>query len=272
MMIQFDKMEGAGNDFVMIDNRSRAIPDGAKVPLVKDYCRRAQGIGADGMIFIEPDQEYDFAWDFYNSDGSKAEMCGNGARCAASFAHKIGAAGGEMTFRTLAGPIQGVLTERGAKVQLTPVKLPTEILHIEVDGKDIPLWFLNSGVPHVVVRVDDIEGTEVVTLGRAIRHHTAFAPAGTNVNFFKPLNGNELVIRTYERGVEDETLACGTGSVATAIVASLFMEKSSPITVQTRSGEELLIHFTLANGMAEPVFLEGGARLVFSGSFDAPAW
>lgn len=270
MQIKFDKMEGAGNDFIMIDNRSAEIPDSMKVRMAKDYCRRAMGIGADGMIFLQPDKEFDFSWDFFNSDGSKAEMCGNGARCAARFAHKIGAAGREMTFRTLAGPIVATLTERGAKVKLTNVKLPSGKQTIKVLDKEMGLWFLNTGVPHVVVETPDLDHCEVVTLGRAIRNHEAFAPAGTNVNFFKVLDKNRLAIRTYERGVEDETLACGTGSVATSIVAGRFFGCSGPVTVLTRSGEELVVHFTLGETEADPVFLEGGANLVFSGTFTVP--
>lgn len=269
MRIEFDKMEGAGNDFVLIDNREVRISDAAKHALAINYCRRAQGIGADGMIFIEKDPEYDFSWDFYNSDGSRAEMCGNGARCAARYANKIGAVGSTMTFRTLAGPINGEITPRGAKVQLTNTRIPNDAETIQVDGNPVRLWFLNTGVPHVTMQVDDLETIDVRHLGRLIRHHDHFAPAGTNVNFFTPGVGNNLSIRTYERGVEDETLACGTGSVATCIAAGAFLDKTSPITVTTRSGEELVIYFNLSDGEATGVFLEGGAKLVFSGNFEA---
>jgi diaminopimelate epimerase len=270
MKIPFDKMEGAGNDFIMIDNRSAEIPNTIKEVMVKDYCRRGMGIGADGMIFLQPDKEYDFSWDFFNSDGSKAEMCGNGARCAARFAHKVGAAGREMTFRTLAGPIQASLTERGAKVRLTSTILPKEPAILNIAGQDLKIWSLNTGVPHAVIEVADLENCEVKKLGRQIRFHKHFAPAGTNVNFFKLLDDGFLAIRTYERGVEDETLACGTGTVATCIVAGMFYGKGSPITALTRSGEELVVYFTFADGKADPIFLEGGARTVFTGSFEMP--
>ncbi len=302
MKIEFAKMEGAGNDFILIDNRDGRVPAGAKRRLALDYCRRAFGIGADGMIFVEKDPEFDFAWDFYNSDGSAAEMCGNGARCAARFAHRVGAAGERMTFRTLAGPIRAELTPRGAKVGLTDAALPAGDETIEVEGRRFKLWFLNTGVPHAVIPVEDLEKTEVRRLGALIRQHPRFRPAGTNVNFIIPLAGDRLAIRTYERGVEDETMACGTGSTAACLVAGQFLGKKSPISAATRGGGELLVHFTLvhspscncgpiirsdgsnaktdcvqrpeqnldsvpAGGMAKQVHLEGGAKLVFEGFF-----
>ncbi len=270
MKIAFDKMEGAGNDFIMIDNRSAEIPNTIKESMVKDYCRRGLGIGADGMIFLQPDHEFDFSWVFFNSDWSRAEMCGYGARCTARFAHRVGAAGREMTFRTLAGPIQANLTERGAKVRLTSTLLPTDPVNLNILGQDLKIWSLNTGVPHAVIEGEDLENCEITKLGREIRYHKHFAPAGTNVNFFKLLDDGRVGIRTYERGVEDETLACGTGTVATCIVVGIIYGKQSPITALTRSGEELVVYFTLADGKADPLFLEGGARTVFSGSFELP--
>ena len=270
MQIKFDKMEGAGNDFIMIDNRSGEIPDAIKIPLAQKYCRRALGIGADGVIIIEPDPEFDFSWDFFNADGSRGEMCGNGARCAARYANIIGAAGKEMTFRTVAGPIAASLTDRGAKVRLTSATLPPKKVVVDVQGRKWETWNLNTGVPHAMIEVPDLEQVDVFGLGRAIRNHQAFAPAGTNVNFFKVLGNNKIAIRTYERGVENETLACGTGSAAASIVTVMHYGLTSPVTVVTRSGEELVLHFTLGETEADPVFLEGGASVVFSGTFSAP--
>lgn len=267
MRIEFDKMEGTGNDFVFIDNRDGKVPDPAKRQLAIDSCHRRFGIGADGMAFVENDSEFDFRWDFYNSDGSIAEMCGNGARCAARFANKIGAAGGAMTFRSLAGPIRAELTERGAKVQLTDVAVPAGQEIIEVDDRQQAVWSLNSGVPHVVVLSGDLDAIEVKRVGALIRCHEHFAPAGVNVNFISPGRDDSLSIRTYERGVEDETLACGTGSVAASIIAVKFLGKKSPILVRTRGGE-LLVHLTLDGDKAVSVFLEGPARTVFSGAME----
>lgn len=268
MRVDFDKMQGAGNDFILIDNRNGLVSSPDKKRLAVHYCRRCLGIGADGMIFVENDPEFDFAWDFYNADGSVAEMCGNGARCVSRYANRIGAAGDSMTFRSIAGPIRAQLTDRGSKVQLTDVSLPKAAEVVEVDGTAISLWFMNSGVPHAVAQVPDVEAVDVRGLGRALRYHAHFAPGGTNVNFFQIVGDGRLTNRTYERGVEDETLACGTGSVAASIAAGAFLGQSTPLAVRTRSGEELIIHFTLTDDSARQVFLEGGAERVFSGSFE----
>lgn len=261
-------MEGAGNDFILIDNRGGRIPDGAKADMAARYCHRRFGIGADGMIFVQRDREFDFAWDFYNSDGSHAEMCGNGARCVTRFANKIGAAGDHMVFRSLVGPIKSEVTGRGAKVQLTTVVLPNGSMTLDVNGAPIKFWLLNTGVPHAVVPVEDLEKTDVRKLGAFLRHHGHFSPSGTNVNFIRLGDGDCLAIRTYERGVEDETLACGTGSVAATIIAAKCFGKKSPVTVRTRGGCDLVIHFTLGANEVTNVFLEGTANLVFTGCFE----
>ncbi|MDR3078406.1 MAG: diaminopimelate epimerase [Planctomycetota bacterium] len=269
MLVPFDKMEGAGNDFVLIDNRDGKVADGLKRRLVLDYCRRGFGIGADGMIFLEKDRELDFAWDFYNSDGSRAEMCGNGARCAARFAIRIGAAAGpKIAFRTLAGVIRAEFTPLGVKVGLADAALPEKAEDLETAAGKVELWSLNTGVPHAVVLADDLEAVDVRRLGGEIRRHPRFAPAGTNVNFISVRGGGRLGIRTYERGVEDETLACGTGCVASSLAAGRFLGLSSPVALETRGGGELTVHFALAEGKAANVFLEGGARRVFSGAVE----
>ena len=269
MRIAFDKMEGAGNDFILVDNRNGTIPDSLKTRLTIDCCRPKFGIGADGMIFLEKDNEFDFAWDFFNSDGSRPEMCGNGARCVARFANRIGAAGGVMTFRTLVGPIQAELTPPGAKVGLTDAGLPASEERLDVNGQEVELWAVNSGVPHAVILVEDLEAVDVAGLGRAIRRHRRFAPAGTNVDFIARRENFRLAIRTYERGVEDETLACGTGCVAASVAAGRFLGFPGPVTLETRGGGELTVHFTLAGDKAIGVSLEGGARFVFSGVVEA---
>lgn len=268
MHINFDKMEGAGNDFILIDNRNNIIPNNEKPQSAAKWCRRETGIGADGLIFIEKDPEFDFAWDFYNADGSHAEMCGNGARCAALYAKQIGAANEKMTFRSLAGPIEAELTNSGAKIRLPDAALPKEITGLDVEGQAVSLWLINTGVPHAVVEVSDLESVKVKALGRAIRYHKLFSPEGTNVDFFRPDLGDSISLRTYERGVENETLACGTGAVATSIVAGMYFGKSSPVTVRTRGESELTVHFRLAGNRATDVYLEGGARRVFSGTID----
>jgi len=265
--IPFAKMNGAGNDFVLVDNRNGLIPNANRPALAKAVCHRTGGVGADGLILIEKDPEFDFRWDFYNSDGSSAEMCGNGARCAVRFANAIGAAGETMTFRTLAGPIRGFVTPDGARVQLTDATLPRPVGPLTVEGGTWNIRFLNTGVPHAVVPVDDLETVDVNAVGRALRHHEAFAPKGTNVNFMARRADGEIAIRTYERGVEGETLACGTGSVASAVAATELYGFRSPVGVLTRGGWRLGVSFKMGRSGVTDVFLEGPADRTFEGAY-----
>lgn len=263
--VPFWKMQGSGNDFVLIDHRRPLIADADRIGFVKKVCTPKFGVGADGLIFIEPSDRADFSWRFFNADGSEAEMCGNGGRCAARFAFLNGIGQRELAFETLAGIIHAEVTGRRVKLELTrPQGLK---LHL-----DIPLatgtrtgHFINTGVPHVVIPVDDLEGTPVAEVGRAIRFHPHFGPAGTNVNFIRILGPQDLEVRTYERGVEDETLACGTGSVAAALIASRLHALPSPIAVHPRSGEVLKIYFDPDQENFGAVFLEGEAAVVFHG-------
>jgi diaminopimelate epimerase len=260
------KMSGSGNDFILVDNRLQAYSDTAMIRLTRLLCRRGLSVGADGLIFIGPSDRYDFKWRFFNADGSEAEMCGNGGRCAARFAQMLGLAGEEMTFETIAGPIQARVAGRVVKLQLTP---PRDLrLDREVLGGALPykVDFINTGVPHAVLWVDDPEQVDVAGLGAAIRFHPAFQPAGTNVNFARLENDRTLTLRTYERGVEAETLACGTGAVASAAIAVLKGKSRSPVPVRTRGGEILVVHLEGQgpDGFAA-VFLEGMVTLVFQG-------
>ena len=209
---------------------------------------------------------------FFNSDGGPAEMCGNGARCVARFAHINGIAGRKMCFETLAGIIHAEVKGEGAMVGLTPpVDLDVDYT-IATAGGSMRVSSVNTGVPHVVVAVDDIDAVDVFGLGREIRHHPHFAPAGTNVNFITPSEDGSITIRTYERGVEDETLACGTGSVAAAIVAARTMAMIAPVKVVTRSGGILTIYFSETDGRFDQVYLEGDARIIYRGELWPDAW
>jgi len=276
--LRFTKMNGTGNDFIIVDNRELRIAKAEMAGLAKRLCHRQFSVGADGMIFIEPAEGADFRWQFYNGDGSEAEMCGNGARCAARYAYSTGIAGKHLRFLTLAGLIEAEMVGRNVKIRLTP---PTNVVlsqSIEIDGELREIHTINTGVPHVVHFVDDNTGTPVKKWGRLIRHHKLFEPAGTNVNFVQ-LPENELHVRTYERGVEDETLACGTGAVASALIAALHGHVTSPVRVRTTGGDELVIHFTLLDLGDNPnssaalrheqriaeVYLEGPAALVYEG-------
>ncbi len=262
--IPFTKMSGSGNDFILMDGTDDSLL-WVDSPWVKAVCQRALSVGADGLIILERDETYDFAWRFFNSDGSIAEMCGNGGRCAARFAYEKGIAGPAMTFSTLAGPIHAEVSGRQVKVQLTKPKLLEDALHIEIEGRNYTLFFVNTGVPHIVLEVEDITSFPLVEVGRKIRYHERFAPAGTNVNVVQVNDDQTLSVRTYERGVEDETLACGTGSVASALMVSMRRGIKSPVSVHAASGEVLTVSWEGEVGIWDPVFLEGEVRFVYEG-------
>ncbi|AAC07649.1 diaminopimelate epimerase [Aquifex aeolicus] len=270
--MEFWKLQGSGNDFVVIDDRDEKLESFlkergvSKEDFVRKVCAFHTGVGADGLILIKnPDNpENDFKWEFFNSDGSVAEMCGNGSRCAVRFAYERGIVGNKVRFETLAGVIKAEVYENGrkVKVQLTPPSKPEEKT-LTVDGEEVIGVFINTGVPHFVVPVEDVEKVNVIKLGRAIRFHEEFQPKGTNVNFVQPVSEDTIKVRTYERGVESETLACGTGATACAIVSYLKgLVKKKPVNVLTRSGEVLTIDFS--EDLKE-VFLTGSVYKVFEG-------
>ena len=270
--MEFWKLQGSGNDFVVIDDRNGKVEEFlkktnlSKGEFVKKVCAFHTGVGADGLILIKIPENpgNDFKWEFFNADGSEAEMCGNGSRCAVRFAYEKGISGREVKFETLAGVIRAKVLEKGkkVKVQLTPPTQPIEKL-LRVYDREIKGVFINTGVPHFVVPIEDLESLNVIRLGRAIRLHEEFQPKGTNVNFIEPISDNAIRIRTYERGVENETLACGTGATASAIVAYLKgLITGKPVKVITKSGEELVIDFS---DDLNDVFLTGSVYKVFEG-------
>ncbi len=266
--LAFKKMHGSGNDFILMDNRDGVIKGSEAPVLAKRLCRRRFGVGGDGLILIEPSDRADFRWRFHNADGSEAEMCGNGGRCAARFAFLSGVCGERLTFETAAGIIRAEVKGTRVKLELTPPSDLALDLEIELHEERRPLSSVNTGVPHAVVFVDDLDSTPVFELGRLVRHHPLFSPAGTNVNFVKVDGESSISIRTYERGVEDETMACGTGSVAGAIIAALKGTVRPPVKVTTWGGEELIVYFELEEGEVKEVFLEGETVLVYSGVLD----
>ncbi|OGR01017.1 MAG: diaminopimelate epimerase, partial [Deltaproteobacteria bacterium RIFOXYD12_FULL_50_9] len=210
----------------------------------------------------------DFTWQFFNADGSIAEMCGNGARCAARFAFTRGIAPAAMRFMTLAGLIEAQVVDGSVKIRMTPPTRINEQHTVILNGETLTLSSINTGVPHAVCFVADNSATPVVAWGREIRHHEIFKPAGSNVNFVQVLANNTLHLRTYERGVEDETMACGTGAVAGAIIAALQGLVKPPVSVITSGGERLTIHFTLENTaipVINNIYLEGPALFIYEG-------
>ena len=258
-------MHGGGNDFVLIDHRQRFIPEAEQPQFARRVCHRQLGAGADGLILIEASPTADFRWRFYNADGSEPEMCGNGGRCAARFAVLNGIAPAELSFETLAGTIKAEVKSR--RVKLLMAGVGDVRLGQEIPLKETTLvgHFLQVGVPHVAVPVADLEAAPVTGWGRAVRFHPLFAPAGTNVNFIRVEGPQALRIRTYERGVEDETLACGTGAVASALIAARLGQVVSPVTVHTRGGEALIVYFTPQGETFSEVYLEGEALVTYQG-------
>ena len=257
-------MSGLGNDFIAIDNRAKEIPEGQYENLSKTLCRRRVSVGADGILMLESHPKYDFRMRYINPDGTET-MCGNGARCLVRFAHLRGAIGQQTRFKAEDGPHRAWVREQNVRLELLP---PRDIrLNMCVDLKELGQWdlhFANTGVPHLVTFVEDLQAVDVFQIGRALRYHEAFSPHGTNVNF-ACLNGNEFSMRTYERGVEEETLACGTGATACAIVACLLSRKDPPTLVRTTSGGILEVDFTRENARVTEVFLTGEAIEVYQG-------
>ena len=265
--VPFFKMQGCGNDFVCVDNRVLGVDPAVMPDLVLPVCRKAFGVGADGMIFFDHAPEGSglaYIWHFFNADGSRAEMCGNGSRCAARLAWMLGIAPARHVFGTDAGPIEAEVDpdSNQVTVQLTPPKDLRMGIDIEVEGRPFHLHFVNTGVPHAVAVMDHLELVDVWKLGRAIRQHQFFAPAGTNVNFISSEEKGTLSLRTYERGVEDETYACGTGAVASAIVARELGMTGEETDITTTGGEVLGV--ILRDGKT---YLRGAAELVFKGEF-----
>jgi diaminopimelate epimerase len=263
--IHFTKMHGGGNDFVLIDHRARFIPEAEQPEFARRVCHRQLGAGADGMILIEASPTANFRWRFYNADGSEPEMCGNGGRCAARFAVLNGIAPAALTFETLVGVIEAEVKGRRIKLLMAGVGEFRMAQTIPLEGETLLGHFIKVGVPHVAVPVADLEAALVTHWGRAIRFHPRFAPAGTNVNFIRVEDPQTLRIRTYERGVEDETLACGTGAVASALIAARLGQVVSPVTVYTRGGEALTVYFTPDGEAFTQVFLEGDALVSYQG-------
>jgi diaminopimelate epimerase len=265
--ISFHKMQASGNDFVVIDHRKKSISNlkafAAKV------CPIHTGIGADGVLVIESSKKADFKARIFNSDGSEAEACGNGFRCVGRFAHDILKFPAKMQFESLAGLIAAEVKKDNVCVQLARPQVLEENGKISVCGKNFDYHFLNTGVPHVVIYLDQLDKANVFEWGRAIRTHKKFAPKGTNVNFVSRRGGSKITIRTYERGVEDETLACGTGSTAAGLAAVLKFNVKSPVEVLTRGGEVLKVSFEFdAAGRPLKAFLEGGAHVVYEGKIN----
>jgi diaminopimelate epimerase len=263
--LHFTKMNGAGNDFVMLDNRAGELQLDASQ--IAQLCDRHRGIGADGVLVLEsPSNGADFRMRYYNADGGEAEMCGNGARCFARFTDRVAGAREKVTFETPAGVIAAALHGETVTLQMSNPKDLRLNVNISAAGEEVRCHYVDSGVPHVVVPVSAISEVDVRRIGAAIRQHTNFAPRGANVNFLERRGDRRIAIRTYERGVEDETLACGTGVVASALIFAATEIVEAPIAVLVRGGDELQVGFRQQPDGFEDVTLSGPADFVFEGT------
>jgi diaminopimelate epimerase len=266
-MLRFMKMNGAGNDFVMLDNRAGDIQ--LSPTQVARICDRHRGVGADGILLLEKSSNgADFRMRYYNADGGEAEMCGNGARCFARFVDKVAGGREKVSFETPAGIIGARL--HGDLVTLNmgdPMEMRMS-MPLQVEGEDAVVHYINSGVPHVVVPVSRVDVVHVRTQGAAIRRHEVFSPKGANVNFMEKRGPERIAIRTYERGVENETLACGTGVVASALIFAAMEKVDGPITVLVRGGNELKVGFKKDGDQFREVTLTGPAEFVFEGTIE----
>lgn len=271
--ILFKKFSGAGNDFVLIDERENKNIDISE-NLIYNLCNRQTGIGADGLLYISDDNSTDFNLKYYNSDGKIGSLCGNGSRCAIKYAQMSGRISDVCTFSWNSVLYKGLNLEDDQVCFY--MKDPEDLqlgLSVEIFKQVVKGDFVNTGSPHFVIEVKEIdpviqslENLDVFNWGTALRHHDQFLPAGTNVNFIK-IEDAVMYIRTFERGVENETLACGTGSVASAIVSVLNNKIIVPVKIIPKSGEKLIVDFKLAEGKITGVTLTGPAKLVFQGEY-----
>ncbi len=268
MILQFTKMNGAGNDFVMLDNRDRKLAlTTAQIALL---CDRHRGVGADGLLLAEPcaSGKADFRMHYFNADGSQAEMCGNGARCFARFVQKLGWQKPVVSVETLAGVIRaeyhGELVELGMSAPHSARLRET----VKTTQGALEISSVNTGVPHAILFVEDADKAMVGPLGRELRFHDHFKPKGTNVNFVQPLDAHSIRVRTYERGVEGETLACGTGVCASAIISRLAGKAEPAVKVRVQGGDTLEVDFKIVGNEVRDVTLKGPADFAFEGAIN----
>jgi diaminopimelate epimerase len=271
-MIKFFKISAAGNDFVMIDNRRKIMPRNVS-DIARKLCHRQFSIGGDGMILLEESKRADFRMRYFNADGSAAAMCGNGGRSIARFAHILGVGGKKMNFETDAGLVHAEIMNKNVRLWLYEPKDARLDFPLKVERREFDVSFINTGVPHAVIFVNDVEKADVATIGRMVRYHREFMPAGTNVDFVEKKDQHTILVRTYERGVEDETLACGTGVTASAIVAGLRGMVMPPVDCHTRGGHVLRVSYQMNEdgdflSPVSNVYLEGPADVTFKGEVE----
>jgi len=265
--IEFTKLTAAGNDFILVDNGRKRVESkvGNLSRFARMVCNRRRSVGADGLLVLEGSHKADIAMRIFNPDGSEANMCGNGSRCIAYYAVDRDITGDKLSIETKAGILHAVVRRNMAKVEMTqPRDLMTDI-SIPMGGEHLKLNFINTGVPHAVHILRRLDDIDVKKAGKYIRYHKVFAPEGANVDFVRIDGRHAISMRTYERGVEGETFACGTGAVASSIVACELTNVRPPVKVRTFGGDSLRIYFKKENGIYKDVYLEGEVKLVFDG-------
>lgn len=270
MDIPFYKMHGAANDFILIDDRGGGFPSADRDWRVRIAARRT-GVGCEGILLIQPSTAADFRMRFFNPDGNEVDMCGNGARCIARLAHELGAAPASMTIETPAGLLRAEVRGEEVRLRMTDPRDWRMGDTLTAGGETRAYGFVNTGVPHVVLESDALDAEPVHALGRAIRYHADFAPEGANANFAAVTGPSSLRVRTYERGVEAETLACGTGMVASALVLARVGRITLPATVIPASGDRLIVDgCATGDGGYTDVTLTGPAVHVYRGTLTYP--
>lgn len=262
-MTPFSKYSGLGNDFIFFDNRDESFP--IDISLIQNLCNRHQGIGADGVILVENSELADVKMRIFNADGTEAEMCGNGLRCFYLYLKELGFTQERFQVQTMHKIHSVSQIDDRIYCGMGDVENIQSDISIFFNKHALKGYFLNTGVPHFVVPTDDLQKLPVQLLGCYLRHHEKFKPHGTNVNFISKNSDNEIEIRTYERGVEKETKACGTGCAAAAIIASKIYSLEVPIIVKPSEGESLIFEFKCNSDIVSELTMIGGARYVFSG-------
>ncbi len=261
MKIHFYKYQGAGNDFVVFDNRDNRI-DHQNPSWIQQVCDRRFGIGADGLMLLQSHPNFDFEMVYYNADGLPSSMCGNGGRCMVAFAKKLGIIESEANFLAVDGPHYASISAEGNWVSLQMI----DVDQVEKDGE---AWVLNTGSPHYIELSNDLDKLDVFEKGKAIRNNSTYREKGINVNFIEARN-EAYAVRTYERGVENETLACGTGVTAVALAMAKHKQQTGNIltTIHARGGD-LQVKFHYDGERFTDIFLEGPAEFVFEGDIQA---
>lgn len=264
--ISFSKVVGSGNDFILIDARHKSLR--GQIPaLAKTWCNRKRGIGADGLLWIAPSRKADARMRIFNPDGSEAAMCGNGLRCVAWYLHRQDHGRKQLRLETGAGIMQAqVIEPEQIRIAMTMPRNLRLGIKLTLRGIQYVLHAVNTGVPHAVLPVRSLERTDLSVLGPLIRHHRLFKPSGTNVDLLRIDSLHQIAVRTYERGVEAETLACGTGAVASVIIGTALGRLQPPVQVMTASGETLSIGFDQSFKPWKGLYLEGPARILFEGT------